>query len=77
MLCSEKKLSIFERNKSFSEPSSSLMVSLIFLIIMLWLSVHVIGIHKIDGSGFVMSKATDAGKVFNAFACVEKSYCGI
>ena len=44
---------------------------------MLWLSVHVIGIHKIDGSGFVMSKATDAGKVFNAFACVEKSYCGI
>lgn len=44
---------------------------------MLWFGVHVIGIHKIDESGFVMSKATDAGKVFNAFACVEKSYCGI
>ena len=44
---------------------------------MLWFGVHVIGIHKIDESGFVMSKATDAGKVFIAFACVEKSYCGI
>tara|TARA_B100000427_G_scaffold103448_1_gene85599 strand:+ start:1761 stop:1868 length:108 start_codon:yes stop_codon:yes gene_type:complete len=35
---------------------------------MLWFDVHVIGIHKIDGIGFVMPKATDAGKVFNAFA---------